>query len=328
MPKKDKCNLCESVKQIGVENLDEKMANMYDVHTKEVVICKKQFEEDQKKKDETFLCASFDLQKVLNTPCGKSMLLYYSRKISVYNFTVYESQTKNGFCFVWDETQGKKGSNEICTSLMKYLSTIEADPEIETLSLYCDNCSGQNKNKQILIMLHTFLKNSTHIKEITLNYLMAGHTYMPADSIHSTIDTFTKTKIIYASSQWPKVISLARHNPRPYHVLSVTYKDVQDWATFETESKCLPSLLVVKEKENPQQSKTHDELQVEVLSAEQNKSTPGPARTRKLTEKGEAARKRKLTGRGTKKCTVKNNAKRRKPKEVKGKPVKISQIRR
>lgn len=94
--------------------------------------CKKKFAEDQENKDSKFLCVSFDLQKVLNTPCGKSMLLYYSRKIAVYNFTAYESRTKNGYCYIWDETNGKKGSNEICTSLMQYLTYIdETMPEIE-----------------------------------------------------------------------------------------------------------------------------------------------------------------------------------------------------
>lgn len=255
------------------------------------------------------------MQKVLNTPCGKSMLLYYSRKIAVYNFTVYESQTKNGFCFVWDETQGKKGSNEICTSLMKYLTTIEDIPEIETISLYCDNCNGQNKNKQILIMLHTFLKKSKHIKEITLNYLMAGHTYMPADSIHSTIDSFIKNKIIYAPSQWATVISLSRHNPKPYHVSSLTYKDIKNWVSFENDSKCLPSHSVLKGNENPQQSENPDGLEHEDVSVDEYKSIPG------------STRKRKRAGKGTKKCNVKNNSKRKKIKEVKGKSLKISQVR-
>lgn len=130
------------------------------------------------------MCASFDLQKVLNTSCGQSMLLYYSRKISVFNLTVYESRTKNGLCYLWDETKGKKGSNEICTALMEYLQNVD---QINKVVLYCDNCSGQIKNKQILLMLYTFLKTSKNFKEINLKYLIAGHTYMPADSIHSQL---------------------------------------------------------------------------------------------------------------------------------------------
>lgn len=87
VPKKDKCNQCETVKQFEVQNLDEAMAKKYRSHIKEVNECKTKFEKDQVIKDSKFLCASFDLQKVLNTPCGKSHL-YYSRKIGVYNFTV------------------------------------------------------------------------------------------------------------------------------------------------------------------------------------------------------------------------------------------------
>lgn len=97
------------VRQIGVYNLDEAGKKKYEKHINEVEESKKEFIKDQENKNENVLCASFDLQKVLNTPCGQSMLLYYSRKISVFNFTVYESRTKNGLCYLWDETKGKKG---------------------------------------------------------------------------------------------------------------------------------------------------------------------------------------------------------------------------
>lgn len=131
---------------------------------------------------------------------------------------------------------------------MQYLTYIdETMPEIETITLYCDNCSGQNKNKHILAMFSVFLQKSVNIKTINLNYLMAGHTYMPADSVHSTIDSFIKNKIIYAPSQWPTVVSLSRHNPKPYTVKSLTYKDIMDWGRYEIESKCVPLYSTKKE---------------------------------------------------------------------------------
>lgn len=131
----------------------------------ELEVCTMKFETDQKKNDDSFLCASFDLQKVRNTPCGKSMLLYYSREISVYNFTVYESGTKDGFCYIWDKTNGKKGSNEICKGLNKYLKNLDdKKPKIKSIALYADNCSGQNKNKQIIAMIHKFLKKAKNIR--------------------------------------------------------------------------------------------------------------------------------------------------------------------
>lgn len=72
------------------------------------------------KKNNSMLCTSFDLQKVLNTPHGESMLLFYSRKYTAYNLCFYETGTRNGFCYTWGETEGKRGGNEIATILQKY----------------------------------------------------------------------------------------------------------------------------------------------------------------------------------------------------------------
>lgn len=114
--------------------------------------------------------------------------------------------------------------------------------KFNTISLYCGNYSGQNK--KLFIMLHTFLKKSRNINKIFLNYLFAGYTYMPADSVHSTIDSFISKKIIYAPSQWPTVISFARHAPKPYKVLSLSHTDFNDWVSFEGEFKCIPNVSV------------------------------------------------------------------------------------
>jgi len=63
-----------------------------------------------------FLCISFDLQKVLNTPQGQNMNLYYSRKYSVFNCTVYESGTQNSYAYLWDESTDQRGANGIAFS--------------------------------------------------------------------------------------------------------------------------------------------------------------------------------------------------------------------
>ena len=242
VPKKDKCVRCEKVKHIGEDKLTPQEKLEYEEHLQQKEECKLCFSKDQQCKEQGFLCASFDMQKVLNTPCGESMLLYYSRKIAVYNFTVYESSTKHGYCFLWDETQGKRGANEICTALFKYLLiTDNRLPSTSNISLFCDSCPGQNRNKQMLAMLYTFLQESKNIQHIKVTFLLPGHTYMPADSIHSTIDTFIKKRIIWAPSQWSTVVSLSRTNPYPYNVTELQYTDFEDWKTI---SAIIPSTTV------------------------------------------------------------------------------------
>lgn len=75
--------------------------------------CKQLFLQDQErsKAEPAFLCASFDLQKVLNTPQGDNINLYYSQKYAFYNETLYESGTKHAFCYLWGESDGNRSCN-------------------------------------------------------------------------------------------------------------------------------------------------------------------------------------------------------------------------
>ena len=46
---------------------------------------------------------------------------------------------------MYDETTGKKGSNE-CVSLIKYYIENYISEEVEILHLFSDSCAGQKKN--------------------------------------------------------------------------------------------------------------------------------------------------------------------------------------
>lgn len=230
LPKKDKCTLCESRKEVD-NKFSQADELQYQNHIKDKDECKTQFLADQQiaKEDNSFVCASFDLQKVLNTPHGDNMLLYYSRKYAFYNETVYENGTRNAYCYLWGETDGNRGTNEICTVLYKYLQEVDDRKNVRTVALYCDSCTGQNKNKAMLIMLHTFLKKSINICHIKLTFLLPGHTYMPVDAVHATIERFIRKRIVWAPSEWPTLIANARVNPEPFRVISMKYSDFLSW---------------------------------------------------------------------------------------------------
>ena len=65
------------------------------------------------KKDPATHVVTLDLQAVLPTPCGMVSQLYYTRKLSVYNFTIYSLGDGNASCFIWVETQGRTGEDPV-----------------------------------------------------------------------------------------------------------------------------------------------------------------------------------------------------------------------
>lgn len=136
---------------------------------------------------------------------GDSFLLGYT--LSTYNLSFYESGTRNFQCYLWGECDGKRGANDICTGIYKYLQSVDSqNANIKEMILYCDSCSGRNKNHQILAMFNCFLKSSNNIFIITIKYLLPGHT---------NIELAHKNKVIYAPSEWDSIIRNARYNGLP-----------------------------------------------------------------------------------------------------------------
>lgn len=120
--KKDQCTIC-----INYEKADEEKKGFLEENYKEHIqrknVCNAEKEKDKERanKDPSFLSVLFDLQAVLQIPHCKVSLLYYSRKLCVFNLTVYEAGLpNNAYCFLWSELNGKKGSCEIGTILLLF----------------------------------------------------------------------------------------------------------------------------------------------------------------------------------------------------------------
>lgn len=84
----------------------------HDRRKKEAMSMKESDMKCARESEEKKRTATFDLQATLYIPHAGDCQIYYSRKLSIFNFTIYDSNG-DGYCYVWDETEGKKGSSEI-----------------------------------------------------------------------------------------------------------------------------------------------------------------------------------------------------------------------
>uniref|UniRef100_A0A8D9AZS6 DUF7869 domain-containing protein n=2 Tax=Cacopsylla melanoneura TaxID=428564 RepID=A0A8D9AZS6_9HEMI len=186
---------------------------------------------NQKDDIQDTLCVSFDLQKVLTVPHGTSIHYYYSRKFAVYNFTLFESGTLRGINNIWTECDGNRGANEIASIVRNYLIDLDRNPnnQIQRVLFYSDNCCGQNKNRTMISVLFHTLKECEKIKTVQMNYLMVGHTYMPVDSVHSSIEKRSAKCDIQSPNEWVAIIKTSRLKPKPYEVVRLNHTDFLSW---------------------------------------------------------------------------------------------------
>jgi len=97
---------------------------------------------------------------------------------STYNCTVYESKTRNSYCYLWGETTGNRGCKEIVSCMFKYFIEIDSRKDIKSVFLFCDSCPGQNKNRPMFSMLYYVLKYKfSTITNLKITFLLPGHLY-------------------------------------------------------------------------------------------------------------------------------------------------------
>lgn len=223
-PKKDQCNTCTAFKNLP-DKEKEKRRPEYDTHIKNKDLAQHQKEKDKEtaKGDPSLKAFTFDLEAVLYTPYSQAGTLFYKRKLCSYNLTIYDQATGDGECNVWNETDGKRGSCEIGSCLWKKLVSLPAG--VTKVSLTCDSCGGQNRNRFIAaLLLHAV--RTLRLERIDLTFLESGHTYMECDSMHSCIETAKKRCVaIYSPKEWPSIMRGARKfkrsEPTVFHPFSV-----------------------------------------------------------------------------------------------------------
>ncbi|KAK3909537.1 hypothetical protein KUF71_019640, partial [Frankliniella fusca] len=256
-PKKDRCDLC-LVYEIGTAAQKLKLQAKFDEHLRNKKNAKAARKEDEKKAkacSDTVCYCLMDLQQVISLPKTEAGMVFYKRKLSTYNFTVYDKTFKKGYCYLWDESEAKRGANEIATCVLLFIKK-KVSEGITDFFIWSDNCGGQNKNKY-LFSAYTWAAAQYNIT-ITHRYMERGHTMNEADSMHSTIEKAARYEQIYVPKDLVPIIENAKRKGSKYDVKLVGPEildfhpladTLQNWTNKNAKWKSLREIVV--DGENP-----------------------------------------------------------------------------
>lgn len=234
-PKKDQCRVCMSFQNASAEERIA-MQNEYDKHITAKENARKEKQNDKivaEISDGKVVSCNFDLQQVLLCPSDvKNNALFYKRRLTSYNFTIYNVVSKQGDCFMWHESEGGRGSCEISSALFKFLNSLP--PTVEEIRFFCDRCGGQNLNKFVAGMFLLAVQKIPQLTSIDLKFLQSGHSEMECDSMHSAIGTeFKRVGQVNWPEDWKTIARSARRkNDKPYLIHSLNTEDIKDWKKF------------------------------------------------------------------------------------------------
>lgn len=226
-PKKDQCPKCDifrNASEIDKSNLEYDFA--LHIANKEVVRTLKDIDKSRAKNSDSVVTAVYDLQKILNTPQSEVSIFYYKRKLATYNFTIFDMGKRVGYCYVWNETIGRKGSNEISSFVFDFIK-MKVQEGYTEFNFYSDSCGGQNKNR-IVFSMYAY---ASKMFNITTNhhFFEVGHSQNEGDAMHALIERKKKYKVIYVPQQWVTLIRCAKSTGSPYIVKEVNQDDIFDY---------------------------------------------------------------------------------------------------
>lgn len=226
-PKKDLCDICNGYKLGHVSQTD------YEEHTNKKNEARAEKEADKVNMPFVFTA---DLQAVLLAPRSNVSSSYYKTKLCVHNYTIYDLKTNDGYCFIWNETEGGLNSDEFATIISNFIIQ-SVIPNLEEgnrhIIFYTDGCTYQNRNT---LLSNAFL-NIALLYNVTIEhkYLEVGHTQMEVDSMHALIEKKLKHQIINVPAEYITVCKHARKKPYKVEYLNYNYfKSFRDLTFYKS----------------------------------------------------------------------------------------------
>ena len=230
------CDYCTK-SELSFDQMDDQDMENYWQHWLDKEEAALAREEDHK--DDAKTVVTFDLQQILPIPKLKSTKQsFYRTRMHCYNLCFYVKNKKQGYCYMWSQVEGGRGSNEIATCLRRFVDEHLTDSR--HIVFYSDGCPGQNKNSAVVAVLAHMAHNSQPGQVIDLKFFATGHSHMEVDSVHAAIERASHGVEIGTPGDWIQLFQSAKKTgDQPYiceeldHSLFVDWKEVAR-AAFKT----------------------------------------------------------------------------------------------
>lgn len=111
---------------------------------------------------------------------------------------------------LWHEAIAGRSSENLLSTFLRFM---EYQKNADSITLWMDNCTSQNKNWNFFAFLILFLNHgNTQTKQVTLKYFESGHTFMAPDSFHAAVEKQMKSSPPYTYPDFEEVVKRSKRN--------------------------------------------------------------------------------------------------------------------
>ncbi|KAG5885348.1 hypothetical protein JTB14_014366 [Gonioctena quinquepunctata] len=158
---------------------------------------------------------AIDYQKNLPTPNITCNDVYYKRQLNFISFNVHTLSMSQAVFFTYDESVAKKECDDVTSMVYQFVYKIMA-PEVRELHIFCDSCSGQNKNYTMVRLFYHLVNEKHRLDHVTIYFPIRGNSYLECDRDMSLINQKAYTEV---PDDWREVIRDSRVKPTPFTVI-------------------------------------------------------------------------------------------------------------
>jgi len=167
-----------------------------------------------------------DLGSVNYMPKLSTGDVFYKSQLSCYALYITDLGTKKCSIYTWNETTASRGAQEISSCLLKHFSL---DTTVTDLTIWFDNCAGQNKS-QINVAFFSYLMKEGSFESVTLRFLEKGHSFNPCDQNAGISEKKLKRfSVIQTEAKLYNIISNAQTREPKFSVVTMQQKDFLAW---------------------------------------------------------------------------------------------------
>lgn len=237
------CEQCEYCDRFMIQKDPTISQADFDGHKKRYVSARKEYQRDVNRhsgsaETHNTVCVSVDLEKVIllpHIPCYKSAI--FTSRLIVFNETFVPLGTSHRpvVACVWHEGVSGRNKEDLVST---YYHFIKQQEDCDSIIIWLDNCSAQNKNWCFMAFL-VYIVNSTecpNLNSITMKYFEPGHTFMSADSFHHQVELAMKRMgIINDFFDFLSCVNSARSGN--VEVKDMSTSDFFDWKDLKSTTK-------------------------------------------------------------------------------------------
>lgn len=154
--------------------------------------------------------------------------VYYKRQLSFYSFNIHVLSSAESYFYTYDQTVANKGSEDV-VSMLNHFITNHLDKRVKHFELFCDSCSGQNKNFNLIRYLHYITVTQKVFESVTITFPVRGHSYMENDKNMGLIN---RKAVAEVPKDWQEIICNSRTKPSPFIVIDCKREMFVKWGEF------------------------------------------------------------------------------------------------